>query len=112
MNSQVQFMHYRRFVNYTGYAGDIEVDSRGGATVAILPAENNTVLVSIARCNPNDVFNKKVGRAISEGRIQAYLNGRTSLEGTVRSIVVTDLLKLKETVADAISDVMEADDLY
>ena len=112
MNNQVQFMHYRKFVNRSGWAGDVEMDSRGGATIAILPAENNTVLVSIARCNPADVFNKKVGRAISEGRIQAYLNGRTSLEGSVQTIVVADFDKLKETVADAIGDEMEADELY
>lgn len=112
MNQPIQFMHYRKFVNLSGYAGDISVDSRGGATVAIMPAENNTALVSIARCNPNDVFNKKVGRAISEGRIQAYLNGRTSLEGAVKTIVVNDFLKLKETVADVIGSVMEEDGLY
>ena len=112
MKTQTQFMHYRKFHQIGDRSGFLTADSRGGATVAILPAENNTVLISVARCNPNDVFNKKVGRTISEGRIQAYLNGRTSLEGAVQSIVVTDFDRLKETVADAIGDEMEAHELY
>ena len=103
----IQFMHYRK---YAGVWNDIS--SRGGATVAILPQDNGTALISVATCSSEEVFNKKVGRAVSSGRIQAYLNGRTTLEGQVKLISVTDLTNLKEEVAVAVVDYMSRHDLY
>lgn len=95
-------MHYRYFNM------DMEMSSRGGATIAILPADNNKVLVSIARCNTTDVFNKKVGRAIASGRLIAYLNGRDSIANKVREVVINDPLRVKESVATALQEEMDA----
>jgi hypothetical protein len=103
MKTQTQFMHYRKF-NMTQSNGFSEVNSRGGATVAVYPAENNTVLISVARCNPNDVFNKKVGRTIAEGRIRAYLEGREGMDKYVKVLSIPDPLFLKKTVAEALED--------
>jgi len=105
MNQPIQFMHYRKF-------SENGPDSRGGATVAILPGENGTAMIAVAQCNPSDVFNKKVGRAISSGRINAYLKGRTSLDGKVQTITVVDLLQLREAVDAVVHDSMDANDLY
>ncbi len=106
---KVQFMHFRPASKN---------DSRGGATVAICPTEGNKVLVSVALCGSNDVFNKKRGRDISSGRIRAALEGRMSMEGLVsaqrrtalvhhvREIEVTDLMHMKESVAKVMSPEM------
>ena len=105
--SSTQFMHYRQYVS------DSVVDSRGGATVAILPVDGtNEALVSVAHCNPADVFSRQRGRAIAEGRINAFLDGRTSLEGRVKTVAVIDLLRLKETVSEALESEMDARELY
>lgn len=105
--SQVQFMHYRKFTQ------NGVVDSCGGATVAILPVTGtNEAMVAVARCNPSDLFDRKVGRTIAEGRIHAYLQGRVSLEGQVKTVVVNDMLRLKETVNEVLHQEMDANDLY
>lgn len=105
--SSVQFMHYRKFKSSS------VVDSCGGATVAILPVTGtNQAMIAVARCNPTDLFNRKVGRAIAEGRLHAYLKGRESLEGRVKTVVVTDMQRLKETVDEAVHDEMDSNDLY
>jgi len=105
----VQFIHYRQYSSERD-----DVCSRGGATVAIRDDDNNKnqVLVSIARCNPHDVFNKKIGRNIAAGRIDAYLGGRSSLETQVRSVWVADDLDSKRVVADFLYDEMAETDLY
>lgn len=110
--NNIQFMHYRAFNENMGWGDSDEISSRGGATVAILPADNNKVLVSIARCNPGDVFNKKVGRTIAAGRLQAYLNGREKLADKIVEVVITNPLQLKETVAEAIAEEMDMLGLY
>lgn len=81
-----------------------EVGSSPGATVAILPDyEHNLALVAVAYCNPHDQFNKKIGREISSGRINAFLKGRVGLAEYVQSIPVTDMSKLKETVVSELA---------
>ena len=108
--NKIQYMHYRK------YNDDIwnTISSLGGATVAILPIEeNNTAIIAIARCSSTEVFNKKIGRDISAGRIRAYLNGRNELAGTTLKIItVTDFLKLKEIVAHEVQDEMLLHHLY
>jgi len=104
--NKLEFMHYRYFNT------ELEKSSRGGATIAILPADNNKVLVSVARCNTTDVFNKKVGRSIASGRLIAYLNGRDSIANKVREVVITDPLRVKECVADALQEEMDGYGLY
>lgn len=101
MNTNIQYMHYRS-ANGT----------RGGATVAILPNDaDQTATISIARCNPNDVFCKKTGREIAAGRIRAAQAGRESLESKVRVITIETPEKLKDSVATAIFDYMADCDL-
>jgi len=94
---KIQYMHYRS-TNGT----------HGGATVAILPLENNKVFISIAYCNPADTFNKKLGRAISAGRLQAALNGRNNLSNYIREIDVADMNYLKDSVAEELGMEMAA----
>jgi hypothetical protein len=65
------FMHYRP-VDANGAIGD----PRGGATVAIRETGEGEVNISIAFCNPQDVFNRAVGRAVAEGRLNAKLAGK------------------------------------
>lgn len=101
--SQVQFMHYR----------PVSGDSRGGATVAILPLEHEPkALITLARCGPNDVFNKKLGRDIAAGRLAAFLKGRVSATSKIREVDITDPLKLKKAVSDYLHDEMELQNLW
>ena len=100
--NQVQFMHFRPDNN----------ESRGGATVAILPADNNKALIAVAYCGPNDVFNKKVGRDISAGRIRAFLEGRPALNDKIQEVVVEDPVKLKTCVGEYLYSEMAKKDLY
>jgi hypothetical protein len=94
--NQIEYMHYRPMVK----------NANGGATVAILPTENNTAIVSVARCGPLDLFNKKIGRAVAAGRIQAYLAGRRNMENYVFTVDVPNMLELKSTVAKELVDEM------
>lgn len=43
---------------------------RNGYTAAFTEVDNETVLVGVAICGGNDVFCKKTGRMISEGRMK------------------------------------------
>lgn len=95
--SRVQFMHFR---------STSQSKTRGGATVAIVPSTANTVLISVARCGPNDVFNKKIGRDVSFGRIKAYLNGRTTTEDYVSTLTVEEGADLKSVVAEELGPEM------
>lgn len=92
--NKLSFMHYRNHRAYTD-----EIDCRGGATVAIMEQENkDAVLVSIARCHDNDVFDRKMGRVIASGRIQAYVaKGRNS---SVYSVTVPEGTTVKDAVND------------
>ena len=97
IDQNIQYMHYRG------------QDVRGGATVAIMPIANNRVYLSVARCGPQDVFNKKVGRDIATGRLRAYIAGRTSVQ--IREIPV-DPLNVKASVDNVIGEEMAADGLF
>ena len=70
-----------------------------GSTIAILPVSEKEVLVGVAACGPKDNFNRKIGRAISSGRIEAFLKGRQGLQDYVQRIPVTDMSKVKSEVA-------------
>ena len=100
-------MHFRSFSVWS------EVESRGGATVAIIPDDQNkTATISIARCNPHDVFCKKTGREIAAGRIRAALEGRESSADKIRVINIEDPMHLKTSVATVLKDEMEYYNLY
>lgn len=53
------FFHYRD-----------EVKNSNGITVCALPAGEQTFVVSTAKCSLADIYSKKKGRAIAEGRAQ------------------------------------------
>lgn len=94
--NNVEFMHYR---SANG--------SKGGATVAIYPqAATMTALISIARCGPADIFNKKIGRDVARGRIAAYLGGRESSTKHVEQILVPEGMDLKASVDIAVFEQM------
>ena len=82
MNKGIEFMHIRAYESLSGQTPS----PRGGKTVAIMPIEGNRAKFSIARCGPNDIFNKKVGRDIAEGRLNDFLKGRATLEDKVYQI--------------------------
>lgn len=92
--AKFEFMHFR--------SKDV---TRGGATIAILPqATSKTALIAISRCGPNDVFNKKIGRSIASGRINAFLTGRPTDQ--VAQIVLNDDDNLKDVVAAEVAEQM------
>jgi hypothetical protein len=94
-------MHYRAFT----HSGDV-ISGKGGATVAIRMLPDSPVaIVSTAYCNSNDNFSRRLGRAISAGRIDSYLAGRGT--ANVTEIHVPDDLELKEAVHQWISEEME-----
>ena len=104
--NKVEFMHFRPHDNSI---------VRGGATVAILPKENNKAVIAIAFCGPNDVFNRKVGRAVAEGRLIASMDHRANrpkMAGMTREIDITDPQSLKSCVANAIEDEMAAEGFW
>ena len=82
------FIHYRKF----GKSG--ELDAKGGLTVAIQqwkPAQGNVELtIALAECGRKDVFSRKLGRVISEGRLKV-LSAHSPKEdvGDQRVFVVT-----------------------
>ena len=43
--------------------------TKGGATVAYWQPEPGVVLYAVAHCSPRDNYNKKIGRAVAEGRL-------------------------------------------
>jgi len=86
--NKIQYMHFRQKDRAT----------YGGATLAIMPLDKNKVVVAIAHCNPKDLFNKKMGRTIAAGRLQAFLDGRESVEANIREVTVPDMSRIKEAV--------------
>jgi hypothetical protein len=67
MIQKPSFIHYRRRDNHTGEV----TDPRGGATVAFQLTANGTAKLAYAFCNDKEVFNRKLGRVISTGRLEA-----------------------------------------
>jgi hypothetical protein len=109
---KTQYMHYRA----TSAALAVLSTPRNhndapmyrGATIAIAPTNENTVAVTVAFCGQKDIFSKKLGRTIAEGRMQAYLTGSRKLKTLVRLVTVTDMNNLKDEVAVAIAGDMSA----
>lgn len=71
----IKFHHIRnKFIEYKNqFNGVASIESKGGTTIAyeVVNTDNNTKIINyaVARCNPQDNFNRKIGRAISEGRL-------------------------------------------
>jgi hypothetical protein len=69
-------MHYRKF-DKNG-----QLMPKGGITFAIHLDAYNNGFVSIARCSNKDVFSRKLGRTIAEGRMNSS-NKENLIEITV-----------------------------
>lgn len=74
---QTKFIHLRHIKARGG------LQARGGLTIAFrelpLTDEYKSISLAIARCSREDVFNKKIGRAIAEGRLNIMRNGARSI---------------------------------
>lgn len=97
MSQQTLFMHYR--------PANIATDPRGGATVAIR-ADGNTALVSVALCDPKDVFCRKIGRIVATGRLAAA-NKDAGGKYTIQ-VSLKDSNLIKNQVAMALAPMMDA----
>ena len=79
------YMHYRKFDRMG------QIEARGGMTLAA-DLNGSQLTVALAECGRKDVFNKKMGRTIAEGRLRAAL-----ASGDTSKVVVLELPP--ETVA-------------
>lgn len=64
----VSFMHYRILDAHNN------IECRGGATLAIREV-GNEMIIGVAVCHPDDVFSRRLGRLISEGRLNKFMTG-------------------------------------
>ena len=64
--SETTHFHHLRLPE--GVRGE-EIPTKGGATVAYWQPEPGVVLYAVAHCSPRDNYNKKIGRAVAEGRL-------------------------------------------
>ena len=107
--SQTYFLHYRHRVDTT--EGDT-ISCRGGATMAIRIAPFNKLVVGVAQCSFSDVFDRKMGRVIAEGRLNAFESDPTRS----RHIFVIDEVDpkgdIKDIVDNALGDAMATAGLY
>lgn len=60
-------MHYRK------YTRNGQLSAKGGLTLAIRHVDNE-LIVAMAECGRNDLFNRKMGRTIAEGRLAHALD--------------------------------------
>jgi len=100
--NQTRFMHFRNFPN--GYT----VDCHGGATVAIQqdPTTQGRVVAAVARCGRDDLFNKKIGRAIAEQRLKAWMEGNPGALKYVTVVEVTEGTTSKAAVYASLKEEM------
>lgn len=68
MKTEAQIMHFRKRNG----------DPRGGLTIAIdYNAKEHAIYVARAKCSKNDMYNRKLGRNIAQGRLTAFFDGRS-----------------------------------
>lgn len=71
MQVPVSYIHVRD--HKTDKGGNKTVVSNGGATIGYM-VDGTKVAFTVARCNEKDVFCRRVGRAITRGRLLADKN--------------------------------------
>jgi hypothetical protein len=64
----MEFMHYRTRDRKA------QINARGGMTLAFEMDSNGDTIVAFAHCGRKDVFSRKMGRTIAEGRLHARSN--------------------------------------
>lgn len=69
-----QFIHMRYTTEVMTSIGPVrEIDGRGGLTIAYeLDPETSELHIGYAKCSRLDLYNKKRGRAIAEGRLKSH----------------------------------------
>ena len=60
-----KFLHIRK------YNDNLQIQGRGGVTVAYDDLTNGCWMIAIARCHEKDNFNKRLGRVKAEGRLMS-----------------------------------------
>ena len=105
----MHYIHFRRILDWDNGV----IEARGGATVAFEKRGENAV-VSVALCSTGDNFNKKIGRAISSGRISSYLSGNLALveEGFIMEMPVNPTVELDRQVFENVQDRLGKKDLW
>jgi hypothetical protein len=99
MIQKPSYIHYRRRDNHTGEVSD----PRGGATVAFQLSDNGTAKLAYAFCNNKEVFNRKLGRVISTGRLEADRPG-----SFVNQIAVDTDGNVRDQVCSSVASKMES----
>lgn len=110
--SKTQFMHYRATASALALLATPRKHNDApvyrGATVAITPTSDTTVAITVAYCGQNDIFNKKLGRTIAEGRMKTFLSGKRNLKVPVQIIEVSNMDSMKDEVASVLAAGMAA----
>lgn len=60
-----------RFCHIRNYDLNGQVLAKGGTTVAYINMGNGIYQFAVAKCHPNDVYNKKQGRAKAGGKLRS-----------------------------------------
>ena len=74
--SPIQFLHLRRF-SLAQYSMDYHIEPIGGMSIAyqlhnFLEHKFVAVVISIARCRDDELFNKKIGREVALARLKSF----------------------------------------
>lgn len=107
MNQGTYIMHYRAVYG-------VDIMPHGGATLAIRRLDEDRLVIAKALCSRDDVFNRKLGRTIAEGRLNSYFK---DVRGT-KHIQIVDLKNvdqtrpIKDIVDEAIGQEMTQVGLY
>lgn len=102
--NDIGFMHYR-VIDIDGNAM-----STGGVTLAFTTVHEEVprVVIGMARCSHRDVFCRKTGRAIAEGRLKAQLSNPSRDCNFVFETDLTDSdAPLKEVVHTAMQEIID-----
>ena len=97
--TQTYFMHYRNRITEDGKE---VISCKGGATMAIRIAPDNKLLVGLAQCSHDDVFDRKLGRTIAEGRLNVYEQN----PNRYHNVIIIDEVDPKTPIRDAVDDIL------
>lgn len=92
MTAKIQYFHVRRpsvSILKEGLALE-RIGAKGGLTVAYRDVGDGVYQVGIARCSPDDHYNKKLGRDTSLSKL---LNGPNHIVQATEDTFVTELAK-------------------
>jgi hypothetical protein len=92
----------------TPFGTQHEIAARGGLTIAYkVDEENPEVHIGFAKCSRKDLFNKKRGRVISEGRLSSE-NHRNTIKFEVEDFnrITNDRVELHRYVLGAMVNIL------